>query len=228
MLLEDFGPPLKDHPVAAIWVDVLHTFSEMQLASTSQVTTLLAAGCLDRRMDTLPGYIDLLMSDAEALSRLNEAGVEQLQTFIPRFKAMCHQLASYHIPHALVHGDLHPGNIALRHGKPVFFDWTDACVSHPFFDAITFWQEADMLPEGPDVRSRLRDVYLAPWTVFEPIERLKEALALAEMLGMLHQAISYQHITANMEALWKAGIGNGLVFWLRVLLRHMAQQTFST
>ena len=223
MLLEDFGQKLREHPVLAAWEEALQIFSRLQVASSKHVELLLATGCLDRRLDKLPGQIDLLMNDTQISSFLDKAEVEQLQAYTPLFKAMCDQLASYNIPATLVHGDLHPGNIALGQGKPVFFDWTDGCVSHPFFDAITFWEEVDRLGDTPDARSRLRDIYLEQWTAYEPMERLLEAAVLAERLGMLHQAVSYQHITANMEAPWDKSIGSGLTFWLRVLLKSMTE-----
>ncbi|MBI1880332.1 MAG: phosphotransferase [Chloroflexi bacterium] len=55
---------------------------------------------------------------------------------IPHLKARCDQLAGYSVPQTLVHGDLHTGNVALVEGKLLFFDWTDACVTHPFFDVM--------------------------------------------------------------------------------------------
>jgi hypothetical protein len=223
MLLEDFGQPLREYPVRAMWEDALQAFSRMQVDSTRQVETLLASGCLDRRLDKLSGQIDSLLNDTQALVSLDKTEVEQLRAYAPLLKTMCNQLASYNVPPALVHGDLHPGNVALHQGSPTFFDWTDGCVSHPFFDAITFWGEVDIMEDEPVARARLRDVYLAQWMDFEPMERLLEATALAEVLGALHQVVSYRHILANMEPPWRSGIGVGVAFWARILLKAMEQ-----
>ena len=223
MLLEDFGQPLRAYPVLAMWEDALQTFSRLQVDSTRQVEALLASGCLDRRLDKLSGQIDSLLNDRQVLVSLDKAEVEQLRAYAPLLKAMCKQLASYNVPPALVHGDLHPGNVARHQGSPTFFDWTDGCVSHPFFDAITFWGEVDSLEDEHLARARLREVYLAQWVSFEPMECLLEAVALAEVLGALHQVVSYQHILANMEPPWRAGIGAGLVFWARTLLKAIEQ-----
>jgi len=223
MLLEEFGQPLQEYPVLAMWEDALQTFSRMQVDSTRQVETLLASGCLDRRLDKLSGQIDSLLNDTQALVSLDKTEVEQLRAYAPLLKTMCNQLASYNVPPALVHGDLHPGNVALHQGSPTFFDWTDGCVSHPFFDAITFWGEADIMEDAPGAQSRLRDIYLAQWIDFEPMERLLEATALAEVLGALHQVVSYRHILANMEPPWRSGVGVGVAFWARTLLKAMKQ-----
>lgn len=37
---------------------------------------------------------------------------------------------------ALLHGDLHPGNILMREGGPVVIDWFDAAVGHPVADIV--------------------------------------------------------------------------------------------
>jgi len=42
------------------------------------------------------------------------------------------------LPSTLVHGDLHADNIARTGRGYVLFDWTDACVGHPFVDFVTF------------------------------------------------------------------------------------------
>ncbi len=46
---------------------------------------------------------------------LNGSGVREiarLYACAASLKAMCNTLASYNVPQTLVHGDLHPGNIA--------------------------------------------------------------------------------------------------------------------
>ena len=75
-------------------------------------------------------------------------------------------VSTYNRPDALVHGDLHPGNVAMRDGSILLFDWTDASVSHPFFDLMHLFHAE------PAVQARLRDSYFEAWTSFEPLERL--------------------------------------------------------
>ena len=129
------------------------------------------------------------------LGDLTDAEVARLRALAPRLKAMCRTLADYHVPATLVHGDLNLGNVALHDEQYVFFDWTDACVSHPFFDLLTVIWEDD-----PEVQAHLLERYLELWTVYEPMERLREAWTLAEPLCSLHQAVSYQAILRHTEA----------------------------
>jgi hypothetical protein len=37
---------------------------------------------------------------------------------------------------ALLHGDLHPGNVLMRRGAPVVIDWFDATIGHPVADVV--------------------------------------------------------------------------------------------
>jgi hypothetical protein len=77
-----------------------------------------------------------------------------------------------------------------------------------------------VFPEIPDARGRLRDAYLSRWTAYAPMERLREAANLAEILGHLHQAVSYQHIVANLEA--KHELDENLQDWLRGVMEAAA------
>lgn len=71
---------------------------------------------------------------------------------------------------ALLHGDLHPGNILLGDNGPVVIDWFDASIGHPAADVVrsSLLLRADAvtdlghLPDAtPDVLERLRSSYLA-------------------------------------------------------------------
>ncbi len=187
------------------------------------VEALLRMGCLDRSLEKLAEHIDTFMSDTEALSYLDAAEVEQLRTYTPLLKALCQQLASYNLPSTLVHGDLHSGNVAFQHGKPIFFDWADGCVSHPFLDAVTFWGGTSVFADATAARTRLRTAYLAQWLAYAPMERLIEAAQVAEILGSLYHIMRNRDISANMETPWNKAMGTWVTFWVRELLDGLAE-----
>ncbi len=229
MLLEEFGPILDEQPILRRCGEALSVFGRMQVASATRVEALRAAGCLDRSLARLVTQIDPLLNDVEVQSRLDTRELEQLRIYAPQLKDICMQLASYALPQTLVHGDIHPNNIAIQRGNYLFFDWTDACISHPFLDLAILQQETHVaMTDVTDAWESLLSSYLAEWTAYEPMERLREAYALAEPLGALHQAISYQHIVANMEGVSRNWLIGGLTFWLRVLLRCMISSTSHT
>ncbi|HYN89783.1 MAG TPA: aminoglycoside phosphotransferase family protein [Ardenticatenaceae bacterium] len=216
MLLPDFGRSyLEASTDVDAWEGALRLYATIQRESAGRVDELLAIGCLDRRLDRLAAQIAPLLDDPEALPRLEPAEVERLQAVVPRLKDMCRELAGFPVPPALVHGDLHAGNIAVQAGSYVFFDWTDACLAHPFLDLATMANRFRELPNGAEMWPRLRDAYLSAWTDYAPMGHLREACMLGETLGALHQAVSYQHIIAALEPASKPEMSGATEWWLR-------------
>ncbi len=220
MLLAEFGPALHETPMLDSWMRALALFGQMQVEHAGQVDALLARGFVDRRLERLAEQVGPLLEDPLLPSLLEQGELGPIQSLAPRLHAMCAELATFRVPPSLVHGDLHPGNIAMRGAQPLFFDWTDACVAHPFLDLVTLMGETDSLPES-DAWDRLLESYLALWLDFEPLERLQQAWALARPLGCLHQAVSYQHIIASLEPSARWELRSGLSYWLRKLVEAL-------
>jgi aminoglycoside phosphotransferase (APT) family kinase protein len=158
----------------------------------------------------------VLAADVVALGGLTDAERAQFHEALPRLQAMCAALAACGIPQTLVHGDLHLHNVAGSAGRTQFFDWTDACVSHPFFDLISIFDDEDRARQA-----QLRDGYLGQWSDCAPLERLLEAWALAQPLGDLHQAISYQHIVAALEPVAQVELGDSVPYYVRKVLHAL-------
>jgi hypothetical protein len=220
MLTADFGRAGLPGAGIEVFEDILGRYAVLQVASASRIDELFAAGCLDRRLDVLQAQVDDLLSDAATLSQLTPQEREQLCGLGPAVRERCAELGRYELPMALVHGDLHTGNIAAQGDHYTIFDWTDACVAHPFFDLATILHSAQRFPDIPDARDRLRNAYLSRWTAYAPMERLREAADLADALGSLHQAVSYRHIVANLEA--KKELDENLRDWLRGAIESLS------
>jgi hypothetical protein len=174
--------------------EVLARFAGLQRQSAEQAAELIAAGCLDRRLEVLEQQIDPLVADPEAVARLEPDEVEELRRQAPVLREACRRLAEAGLPPTLVHGDLHVGNVARLDGELVYFDWTDACVAHPFIDLHSLQWEKD----GAS-RTALLDAYLEAWKGVESPERLRGAVSLAAVVIPLHHAVSYQRIVAGLE-----------------------------
>jgi aminoglycoside phosphotransferase (APT) family kinase protein len=208
---------------------VARAFAGLQVEAAAQVDRLLDAGCLDRRLDRLAAEAQAWLPAIEATGRLpgidaatwlSEQETAALRAAVPRLTAACAELAGYGVPPSLVHGDLHLANVANGPGGFLFFDWTDACVAHPFLDLPTIRRGTAFAEEAGDeeLRNRVRGVYLREWAAFESPERLRRAWELAMPLGALHQAISYRSIVALLRPPVDLHMAQSTAWWLRQVL----------
>jgi hypothetical protein len=214
MLLADFGEPLDGEVTPEVYEKVLHSFGRLQMDSAALVGELMAVGVLDRRLDQLARESGLLLDDPEVRAELEADEIAQLREAMPGAVARCGELARARVPHTISHGDLHLGNIALVDGKPVFFDWTDACVAHPFLDAVHLLSEV----KDGNVQDQLTESYLSLWSPYEPMGRLQELWRLARPLSSMHQAISYRYIMRGLEPMSRTDLSGAIGLFLRRIL----------
>jgi hypothetical protein len=221
LLLADVGPPLADQPDAALWEEATRGFARVQIAAIDQVDDLLQIGCRDRRLPALAAEIEPLLADPRAGEVLSAEELARLRALAPRLRSACAALASFGLPATLVHGDFHSANIAVRGGDITFYDWTDACVAHPFVDVPLLCQDADRLLAVPDAGARLREIYLREWAAVAPLARLHEAYAVAAPVVALHHAVSYRHIVGAVDPVSALDLRYGLGWSLRALLASL-------
>ena len=153
---------------------------------------------------------------------LSEEEAAALAAAVPRIRACCEELAALAVPSSLVHGDLHLANVAEGPRGPLLFDWTDACVAHPFLDLATIRRgtgEVDVAEE--ELRARLRAAYLPAWSSFESPERLARAWELAVPLAAVHQAISYRSLVASLQPPIDLHMARSTAWWLRQVLAEL-------
>jgi hypothetical protein len=174
--------------------ELFRRFAELQLRTVGRAEELVAAGCLDRRLPVLGRQLDELLADRRALHRLETREVRALRRLAPRLHEAIGRLDALGLPPTLVHGDLHPGNAMRLDGEVAYFDWTDACVAHPFVDLHSLQWERDEA-----TRAAILDAYLDPWREVAADETLREAVALARVATPLHHAVSYATIAASVE-----------------------------
>lgn len=215
MLTPDFGNPIGHRGCVSQRANALKQFAALQIEASGVVERLVGCGCLDRRLPVLAEQISLLASATTAPAGLVEVDILRLLAAQPKLASLCARLATYRVPHTLVHGDLHMGNVALpRSGNDpksfLFFDWTDACIAHPFMDLIALTE-----PHEAHVRERILASYLEPWTDFEPMARLREMVDVALPLIFMHQAISYRAIDDASEEPFMIGDTAAAAVFLR-------------
>ena len=182
-----------------IWERILPLYAELQIAAAADRDRQLAAGAPDRRLSVLPGQFEMLLGDRAALASLTEMELEHLRTLVPRIDAECRELEAYELPETIQHDDLHDGQVFVRDGRYVFFDWGDACLSHPFFTLVVTLAVLAYrleLEHGSPELDRFRDAYLEPWTRFRPRSDLEQAYPIAYRLGVLCRGLTWALIVS--------------------------------
>ena len=213
MLLPDLGKPLGWEAPRAIRLEVWGAYGAWQVEAAQRTDDLLALGCLDRRLPVLADQLEPLADFYAGCANVAAEDKARLRAALPRLRALCETAASYRVPASLVHGDLHLDNVARPDGQFVFFDWTDACLAHPFLDLIDIVGEPDAA-----VRGQLQAQYLSLWTDYEPPERLSALWACARPLSAAHQAVSYQHLIQGVEPSERPLLDWAMPHWLPKIL----------
>ncbi len=203
MLLPDGGRRLReimrrDHDTRH-WEHTLAIYAQTQIALAAYVADILACGTPDHRLPLLPQHYDQLLAavpalEVESAARLSAEELHQLQHLSQRVRDLCIKLSTYPIPATLNHGDLHDGNIFIRDGQPIFFDWGDASVTHPFVSLRTTFASVERtlgVPEGAAAELPLRDAYLAPWRCFASAADVRAAFQIAQRIAPLLSAFSW-------------------------------------
>jgi hypothetical protein len=213
----------------------LPRFAEIQLEWTRRVDELLALGALDHRLAGLPARFNNLLTQRHLLLSgehgLSEIQYHRLVETAPRYAQLCQRLAAHPVPISLHHDDFHDGNIFVLPGEagaPVhitFSDWGDSCAAHPFSsllilmrslnDRVGFPESATEKPETlPAELNRLRDVYLEPFTIYEPLPRLREAFNLAWRVGMVARALSWKETIDSLAEPYRSKYAYTVPAWL--------------
>lgn len=204
MLMRDGGERLREVVARerdlARWHDILPRYGRLQLDLAGHADELVALGAPDRRLPLLPGQYAELVEDLDGLSSEER---DRLRSLTPEVVGMCARLAAGGIPETSQHDDLHDGQVFVRDGGYLFFDWGDSCVSHPFFSmAVTLegmlsWGLDDV--EGSVDIAPYRDSYLEPFAGYADRPELVDAFATALRLGWVCRALNVNMFGVSVD-----------------------------
>lgn len=206
MLIGDVGADLRQQIDFDLWRRSLLRLAQIQQDSAARVDQLLAAGCRDGRPARLDALVDTLLTDDAMLSGLDADEVRRLRALAPMLHHNCRALGQV----SLVHGDFHAANIGYKDGSLCFFDWSESCIAHPFFDLPVILHDATAY-FTPEQVAALRDDYLACW------EDGARQWQIAAPVAALHHAMMYNGVA---EFVNPDQPRVNVTRWLREILTH--------
>jgi hypothetical protein len=218
LMVDNGGRPLGEEPEAS-WVAGIETHARIQRAWAGDVATVRAAGAPHRPLAKLAVAAAAIGQDAATMARLDNGLAAAYRAAVPRLVEACARLEAIGLDESIVHGDLHPWNVAVRDGGCVVFDWSDAAVGHPFIDLVPYVFRA----RDVAVRRAMVDAYLAQWSDVSSREQLQQAAALALPLGCLYQVVSYRAIFAGLDPDDLDDMHDADIDWLDRTLRALDQ-----
>jgi len=192
MLMEQLsGPDLYGRtefaPMAATAI------ADIQIRAVDHVPSLVAAGCPDRTLQPTIEEFRRLVHDSVELDLLTPDERATAIEMEPWVAERTGELFDSGLPFTVTHGDCHLGNVAVDGNHVVVYDWTDACVSHPFIDGVHLVRSA-----GDDHHDAIKAAYTAPWRESYGAD-IDRAWDLAKFGDRVFQAISYEAIYRAQE-----------------------------
>ena len=216
-LMEEMGGQALEGDPEDTWGTGLRRLAELQLAWVGASGALLAAGAQDRPIAALGRLIAELEPVHAQLATAEPGAWPAWAAVSDGVAERCASLAASGLPDTLVHGDLHPGNINVRDGEALLFDWSDGAVSHPFADLTCFLRRA----ATPTTRRHMADAYLAVWADGYGMARVERALHDALVVGALYQVATYLALVPAMDLRDQWVFEAGPWRWLRFAIRPL-------
>ena len=212
MLMRDFDAADLGDQDQSLWHEGLVAHARIQQSWLDRTDDLATLGLPIRSLTGLAAQVETMTDDASLWGRMPQNVRDQWQAAAPALSRSCLRLEEIGPGPTLVHGDLHPWNVAYGPTGTRVFDWTDAAVSHPFIDLATYvFRTRDL-----SVRRRLVDAYVAAWSKLGSEKSLQEAAALGLVVGALYQVQTYRALLPTLMSNGaEDGLAGGDISWVK-------------
>lgn len=225
VLLPDGGPTARAAHGGATPVDamvpILAAYAETQRATEPYVDRFVSLGVDDLRPGRMTGELAALVDELAAATGPAALPVDdavRLRALLPAYADACAELAAAGIASTLQHDDLHDNNVF--HRGPVFFDWGDSVVGHPFGTLlVTLRSVAHVhgLDADDPALARLADAYTEAWTDVADRATLRRQVELAIRVGPLTRALAWRRALVGCDEASRIADGDSAPEWLREL-----------
>jgi Ser/Thr protein kinase RdoA (MazF antagonist) len=170
-----------------------------------------------RPLRQLADWVNGTPLDADFMGRLAPKARDAWLASVPAMVDACTSLDRIGPGASLMHGDFHPWNVVAGQAGTRIFDWTDAAVTHPFLDLVTYIMRTDDLA----LRRYLLQRYLKLWSKYLSSDDLHAAGQLAVVVGALYQAYTYSQLIPTVMPDDLAQLRDGDIHWLQRALDRL-------
>jgi hypothetical protein len=198
---------------SAPWTATMSRLAELQRVLALDPSGLRLAGVVAAPLDELADAVPRLLADDGLLGIGRPGGLaateaEALRARIPELVEACRSLARSPLPASLEHGDLTPDQVIVGEMGPVFLDWSDGSITHPFLSAASVLVDLRAHGYGTTVdEDELVAAYLGPWLASDATltsSAARDALETARTVLPLHMAALYaDRILPGLEQPWE-------------------------
>jgi hypothetical protein len=190
------GVPLNEATSMHHYKQALTALAIMQQEMAGSIPSLLGLGAKDWTCARIASLSEPFFQESRLAMQaqitakpkpLTNSELDQLKTAIE--SALC-EFAHPDIPETLLHGDIGHGNIIGTPKGPVFLDWAETCIGHPFLSAEHLL--ADLVRSHPGLAqegSRLRLTYSDLWSEYVTPRALATVAALAPAVAAFVYAV---------------------------------------
>ena len=141
MLMRSFGTQQWDNSVEKKSAEsYLKTLAQLQRDSALYTEDLTNIGLPIKYPSLITNFINSIRKNPANLQSLVGTKImNQIRSVLPELEKEARFLESSIIPTGLEHGDLDSGNVFIQCDNPIFTDWSDSSISHPFYTLASFW-----------------------------------------------------------------------------------------
>jgi Phosphotransferase enzyme family len=219
------GSPLTRSNKKEDWENALSALAAMQLNLVGETECLYAAGAEDWSCSRLSSLLVPFFEEADRAMRAQNStkvkplGSEELCLLQNKLEVALSTMNEAGIPDTLLHGDIGHGNILLSPAGPVFLDWAETYVGHPFLSSEHLLADFGRChPHLSRERHVLRQSYAQNWREYASAQTLTIVAALAPAIAAFAYAVIAWTSNASMSNAPRA--------WplLRSMLRRTKQE----
>ncbi|MFC5862188.1 aminoglycoside phosphotransferase family protein [Acidicapsa dinghuensis] len=184
------GVPLNESNDVRQCEQALAALATMQKELAVDTCSWSILGAKDWTCQRIASLLELFFEDAQQAMLAQEVTIPkpltcvELESLQDDVRSALQELTSAGIPETLVHGDIGHGNVIAAPGGPVFLDWAETYIGHPFMSAEHLL--ADLARSSPlvaDSHSALRRFYADYWRMHTATALLEKTISVAPSIA---------------------------------------------